>query len=244
MRRRRTHRGPIKPTGRWRRDSWVGFKPYGAGETKPNHYKEIVKSVWENRRNLRYAWRILRQGVCDGCALGVAGFHDWTIDGVHLCTTRLNLLRAEHDGRARPGGAGRRRRRSSKRDRELRDLGRLAVPDGAAQGRARLPPDRLGRGARPRRRRASGPRRRIASAIYLTSRGITNETYYVAEKVARFLGINNIDNAARVCHAPSTLGLKETIGVGGDDLLATRTSSRATSSCSSAPTPPTTSRCS
>ena len=31
--------------------------------------------------------------MCDGCALGVAGFHDWTISGVHLCTTRLNLLR-------------------------------------------------------------------------------------------------------------------------------------------------------
>ena len=23
---------------------------------------------------------ILAQGVCDGCALGVAGFHDWTLD--------------------------------------------------------------------------------------------------------------------------------------------------------------------
>lgn len=70
MRRRRTHRGRIKPTRRCRRESWVGFKPYGAGETKPNHYAEIVKTVWENRRNLRYAWRILRRGVCDGCALG------------------------------------------------------------------------------------------------------------------------------------------------------------------------------
>ena len=36
--------------------------------------------------------RILRKGVCDGCALGVAGFHDWTISGVHLCSTRLDLL--------------------------------------------------------------------------------------------------------------------------------------------------------
>ncbi|NTW19423.1 MAG: hypothetical protein HGA42_07365, partial [Nostocales cyanobacterium W4_Combined_metabat2_030] len=34
----------------------------------------------------------LSQGVCDGCALGVAGFHDWTIEGTHLCMTRLNLL--------------------------------------------------------------------------------------------------------------------------------------------------------
>jgi molybdopterin-dependent oxidoreductase alpha subunit len=30
----------------------------------------------------------------------------------------------------------------------------------------------------------------------------------------RFLGTNNIDNAARLCHAPSTLALKRSIGVG------------------------------
>ena len=50
-------------------------------------------------------------------------------------------------------------------------------------------------------------------ALYLTARGITNETYYVAQKFARFVGTNNIDNAARVCHAPSTTTLKKTIGV-------------------------------
>ena len=52
--------------------------------------------------NLPYAWRILSKGVCDGCALGVAGFHDWTITGVHLCTTRLDLLQAQHRDGARP----------------------------------------------------------------------------------------------------------------------------------------------
>jgi hypothetical protein len=102
VRRRRKQPGLIKPTRRWRRDLWMGFKPYGAGETKPNHYAEIVKTVWENRRNLRYAWRILRRGVCDGCALGVAGFHDWTISGVHLCTTRLNLLKVNTMGALDP----------------------------------------------------------------------------------------------------------------------------------------------
>ena len=33
-----------------RRDLWVGFKPYGVGETKPNHYKEIARTIWQNRR--------------------------------------------------------------------------------------------------------------------------------------------------------------------------------------------------
>jgi molybdopterin-dependent oxidoreductase alpha subunit len=51
------------------------------------------------------------------------------------------------------------------------------------------------------------------SALYLTSRGLTNETYYVAGKAARAMGMASVDSAARVCHAPSTLGLKATIGV-------------------------------
>jgi anaerobic selenocysteine-containing dehydrogenase len=50
--------------------------------------------------------------------------------------------------------------------------------------------------------------------IFMTSRGITNEVYYVAGKVARYLGTNDVDNAARICHAPSTGALKETLGVG------------------------------
>jgi molybdopterin-dependent oxidoreductase alpha subunit len=47
----------------------------------------------------------------------------------------------------------------------------------------------------------------------LTSRALTNETYYVAQKTARYLGTNNIDNAARLCHSPSTGAMKATLGV-------------------------------
>jgi molybdopterin-dependent oxidoreductase alpha subunit len=57
--------------------------------------------------------------------------------------------------------------------------------------------------------RASNPRR---IAFYVTSRGVTNEVYYMAQKVARFLGTNNVDNAARLCHAPSTAAMKHAIG--------------------------------
>ena len=59
--------------------------------------------------------------------------------------------------------------------------------------------------------RASSPER---LGFFLTSRGTTNETYYAAQKAARALGTNSIDNAARVCHSPSTFGLKEALGVG------------------------------
>ena len=51
-------------------------------------------------------------------------------------------------------------------------------------------------------------------AIYLTSRGITNEVYYAAQKAARFLGSNHIDNSARLCHAASTSAMKATLGYG------------------------------
>src|SRR5262249_55017048 len=48
---------------------------------------------------------------------------------------------------------------------------------------------------------------------YLTSRGVTNEVYYAAQKVARALGSNHVDNAARICHAPSTVALRQALGV-------------------------------
>ena len=59
--------------------------------------------------------------------------------------------------------------------------------------------------------REAGPHR---CAYFLTSRGIPNETYYAVQKAVRAMGCNSIDNAARVCHSPSTTVLKQTIGVG------------------------------
>ncbi|NEN99664.1 MAG: FdhF/YdeP family oxidoreductase, partial [Moorea sp. SIO3I7] len=50
-------------------------------------------------------------------------------------------------------------------------------------------------------------------SVYLTSRGTVNETYYAAQKAVRAIGTNNIDNAARICHSPSTAGLKAGLGV-------------------------------
>ena len=41
----------------------------------------MAKVAWANRAHPKYALDVLTKGVCDGCALGVAGLHDWTIDG-------------------------------------------------------------------------------------------------------------------------------------------------------------------
>jgi len=58
--------------------------------------------------------------------------------------------------------------------------------------------------------RSSAPER---LGVYMTSRGQPNENYYAAQKAVRAMGSNSIDNAARVCHSPSTFGLKEALGV-------------------------------
>jgi molybdopterin-dependent oxidoreductase alpha subunit len=186
--------------------------PFGLGQTKPRHFRDMLQIAWKNRSNPGYAWKVLSRGVCDGCALGVAGFHDWTIEGVHLCMTRLNLLRLntmpELDAR-RLEDLGPLR---SLDNAQLRELGRLPYPmvrERGERGFRRIAwPEAYARMAR--RIRASQPRR---FAFFVTSRGITNEVYYVAQKVARFLGTNSVDNAARLCHSPSTGAMKHALGV-------------------------------
>ncbi len=190
----------------------MSLSPNGIGHTKPNHLAEMARVAVNVRHAPKKAWKILSKGVCDGCALGVAGFHDWTLDGIHLCTTRLKLLEvncAEPFDHSVLSDVAPLRSRSST---ELHDMGRLAHPMRRRRGDRgfrRVPwneaLDAIADGIR-----AAGPDR---TAIYLTSRGLTNETYYVAGKAARAIGVANIDSAARTCHAPSTIGLKSTIGV-------------------------------
>ncbi len=202
----------IKSPRRPRRALWVGFKPYGIGETRPNAYTEIFRTIWENRGRLRYAWRILRRGVCDGCALGVAGFHDWTLSGVHLCATRLRLLRLNTMRALDTAVLGDVAFLRTQTGAELRDLGRLGHPMLRKRGEpgfSRISWDEALDLLAGRLRDTSPDR----LALYLTARGLTNETYYVAQKAMRFLGTNNVDNAARVCHAPSTVALRRTMGV-------------------------------
>ncbi len=198
--------------------TWADWKPFGVGETKPHHFTEMFKTAWENKRHPLYAWRILNNGCCDGCALGTTGMHDWTMSGVHLCTVRLNLLKlntmdAMPWERLRDDLDGLRQLSS----RDLRNLGRLPYPmirrkgdagfqrvtwdaalDTIADQIRETPPDRL--------------------AFYLTSRGLTNEVYYAAQKAARFIGTNHVDNAARTCHSPSTVALQQTLGVGASSV--------------------------
>jgi molybdopterin-dependent oxidoreductase alpha subunit len=195
-----------------RRELWAGLRPNGIGEQKPNHYREMLDAAWANRAHPRYAWDVLTKGVCDGCALGVAGFHDWTIDGVHLCTTRLRLLELNTADAFDPVVLSDVAALHNRTGEQLRGLGRLGHPmrrNRGEHGFRRISWDEALDALAAGIARSHGER----AALYLTSRGLTNETYYVAGKAARAMGMASVDSAARVCHAPSTLGLKQTIGV-------------------------------
>lgn len=186
--------------------------PFGVGKTKPHHYLEMADIAWRNRGKWGYAWRVLNDGVCDGCALGTSGLADWTLEGTHLCLVRLNLLELNTmDGfdPARLADVSTLPRRAK----ELRELGRIPVPLRRRAGAPGFSPvswdealSELGA-----RLREADPDR---IACYMTSRGITNEVYYAAQKAWRLLGSPHIDNAARLCHSPSTAAMKSVLGVG------------------------------
>lgn len=208
------HPGPQKLTRKPNPKLWVSAVPFGLGKLKPKHIRDTMKTLWINRDNLPYASRILTQGVCDGCALGVSGLYDQTLSGPHICTTRLNVLRLNTMSAIKPNrlhaDIDELRKLSSE---ELRELGRIPYPlirrpgersfsrlswdealDYIAAKFRKLPPEQ--------------------TAFYLTARGITNESYYAAAKTARFLGTNHIDNASRICHSPSKTALKRSLGIG------------------------------
>ena len=191
---------------------WVSLRPNGIGLDKPFHHFDMAKIAWANKRHGRYAWKVLTQGVCDGCALGVAGLHDWTMDDIHLCLTRLRLLEINCADPIKESAFNDVATLRLKSGKELRDLGRLAHPMRRRRGErgfTRISWEEA-LGAITDRLRTTDPDR---VGMFLTSRGITNETYYAAGKAARSMGIANVDSAARICHAPSTTALKATIGV-------------------------------
>jgi molybdopterin-dependent oxidoreductase alpha subunit len=196
----------------WNPKRWASLVPFGIGQQRPNNYLEVFLAAWESKDNLGYAWKVLNDGVCDGCALGTSGLKDWTLDGIHLCNIRLRLLRLNTMPALEPAWLSDVSALRALSSAQLRDLGRLPYP--------------------MRRRRFEAGFTRVSwedalSAIaqkishssannmgfFLTSRGMTNEGYYAVQKAVRAFGSNSIDNAARLCHSPSTVALKETLGI-------------------------------
>ncbi|TXK36046.1 FdhF/YdeP family oxidoreductase [Nonomuraea sp. C10] len=188
--------------------NWASWRPFGLGLRKPNNYLELIKAFRSVKGNRRYAWRILTRGTCDGCALGTKGMRDWTMREVHLCNIRLRLLPLNTMPALDVSALADADRLAGRRSAELRELGRLPYPmlrRAGEPGFTRVSWDEA-------LRVASGGLRDARFGAYLTSRGMPNENYYAAQKAVRALGTNNVDNAARICHSPSTVALKDTIG--------------------------------
>ena len=192
---------------------WVSPVPMGLGQQKPHHYLYMARTAWENRDQLPYAWRILTQGVCDGCALGTTGLRDWTMPGTHLCMVRLELLRLNTAPALDVGALRDVTSLATRTSKELRELGRVPEPLIRRRGEAGFQvigwDEALDIAAS--HLRDIDPAR---AAFYLTSRGLTNESYYVAQKAARIYGSTNVDNSARLCHAASTAAMKSALGYG------------------------------
>ncbi|NES82240.1 MAG: FdhF/YdeP family oxidoreductase [Moorea sp. SIO2B7] len=200
-----------KPQKLWNPSNWASWKPFGIGEQYPNNYWEVIRAALENLDELPYAWEILNKGVCDGCSLGTTGMKDWTLDGLHLCNVRLRLLRLNTMSAFDPKILADVSQLQGKKGSQLQDLGRLPYPmrrDKGDKGFRRISWDEALDLIASHIRDTNADR----TAFYLTSRGTVNETYYAAQKAVRAIGTNNVDNAARICHSPSTGALKTTIG--------------------------------
>jgi molybdopterin-dependent oxidoreductase alpha subunit len=195
-------------------DSWLSrVVPFSvAGQTKPHPYREMATVLWENKTELPYAWKILTHGVCDGCSLGPYGLRDNVLSGIHLCMTRLKLLRLNTMGPLDMSRLAHVSRLRQLDEGKLRSLGRLPYPmirRHNAEEFLRISWDEALDLVCKEIHDASPHE----MGFLATSYGLTNEVYYVFQKLARTLGTNNVDLCSRLGHAASVAGLKNTLGL-------------------------------
>jgi molybdopterin-dependent oxidoreductase alpha subunit len=135
------------------------------------------------------------------------------MDGVHLCMVRLELMRLNTAPALDPALLADVSRLEGLPSRELRSRGRLPEPMVRRRNERgfRVVTWEEAYEAAAERIRSADPAR---FAVYLTSRGLLNEHYYAAQKAARAMGTNHVDNSARLCHAASTVAMKATLGYG------------------------------
>ncbi len=188
---------------RWKPSLWASKKPFGIGEQHPNNFAEITRAIRENRDQPVLPGAFIARGLR---RLRARRGRIARLDHgrSHLCNIRLRLLRLNTMPALDPYVAGRCRRRSRSNERRAAGAWAPPLPDDPP---TRVSPDSP---ASPGMRRSTRIAGRIRATtpdrigFYLTSRGTPNETYYAAQKAVRAMGINSIDNAARICHSPSS----------------------------------------
>jgi len=90
----------------------------------------MARAAWVQRHHLRFSWRLLQHGVCDGCTLGPRGLKDEVLAGPHLCALRLAGLGSHTQQPLIPA--------------DLVDLDRLRAMDAAALAALGSLPDAFG----------------------------------------------------------------------------------------------------
>lgn len=196
------------------RDTWLSrIVPLSLIGEKLRHYCDMPGVLWENRKEIPYAWNVLGHGVCDVCSLGPYGLRDNVIDGVHLCMSRLKGLKQNTMAALDLSVLTDVSRLRAMAPERLRSLGRLSHPmvrrkgdrgflrvswdealDVICKHTHNLAPHEMG--------------------FLATSRGLTNEVYYAFQKLARVLGTNNVDLCSPLCDVAAVAGLKSTLGYG------------------------------
>ena len=177
------------------------------------HLRKLFGILWQNRKALPYAWRVLNHGFCDGCSLGCHGLHDSLLGGVHLCMKRLTLLKLNTMpalDSSRLGDVAALRKMAPEK---LAALGRLPHPMIRRRGDRGFAPldwdDALAIVCHSIHETIPHE-----MAFFAAPHGLTNEVYYVLQKLARALGTNNVNLCSRHCRDASAAALKETLGVG------------------------------
>lgn len=191
-------------------DAIAGLVPFGLEREKPRHYRELARALWRSRGALGYAGRVLRGGVCDGCALGPRGLADDVAEGAHICEIRLANLGAETMGLAAPADLLNIKRLRALEPAALRALGRLGHPYIYRRGDAGF--SHLGweqalalLGARP----APHPAR---TAALVATASLSDEAAYALGKAARLLGTGHLDVVGRAEHVAAHAGLGAALG--------------------------------
>ncbi|MGE5220318.1 MAG: molybdopterin-dependent oxidoreductase [Chloroflexota bacterium] len=172
---------------------------------------DLLGVLWENRKEIPYAWNVLKHGVCDGCSLGSDGLRDNVLAGIHLCSPRLKSLKLNTMAALDASALADVSRLRAISPEQIRSFGRLSHPmlhrkgergflrvsweealDFVCQTIHNTAPHQIG--------------------FLATPRGLTNETYYTFQKLARVLGTNNVDLCAHRSDAAAVSGLKATLG--------------------------------
>jgi molybdopterin-dependent oxidoreductase alpha subunit len=183
------------------------------GGKRLHRAKQLLKVLWQNRREIPLAWKILTQGICDGCSVGAYGLRDDVLRGFHVCMTRLERLRFHTMGALGVSRLTDVSRLKDLRPDRLRALGRLPYPmlrNNGARGFVRVGWDEAFQLACDSIRNTAPHEMGFLAA----GSGLSNEAYYVFQKLARVLGTNNLALGSSGTDAVSGTALHATLGVG------------------------------